>query len=254
MTTVEISSTLAPVDADPAAAPLTSQSAIHAPVADAAVSGVPSGGSHPETLEAQPVETGAEDSACFVPPPSMIFGSDPFNIGELETTRNWEKPVFNQEYVGTHMNDLMRFFCILRDVFRECMQRIDKKEFYSPKWKNQLDFCHSILEYRTVLLTILNFYEAELNSNLEKIRQEMAVDKKTLRDVPTLPFDGTEPVVTAKKSFADMEENFKIFGLMNQLEDGMVNHLTGIMDRWSRGDLHKREAIQELLRKAHILD
>jgi hypothetical protein len=51
-----------------------------------------------------------------------------------------------------------------------------------------------------------------------------------------------------------MEENFKIYGLLNQLEDGMVNHLTGIMDRWSRGDLHKREAIQELLRDAHIVD
>jgi hypothetical protein len=225
---------------------------VHVVVIDAAPPAPAGDGILPDNSEAQPVDTAAPDSARFVPPPSLIFGSDPFNIGDLET-RDWEKPVFNQEYVGTHLNDLMRFFCILRDLFRECVQRVDKREIPFAIGRNQLDFCDTMLKYRTLLLAILEFYQAELNSNLEKIRHEMIDDKISMEKLQTWRGEarlGSNDY--AQKIFAGTEETFKIYGLLNQVEDGMVNHLTGIMNRWSPGDIHKREALQALLRDAEI--
>jgi hypothetical protein len=226
---------------------------IHVVDIDAAPPASAGDGILPDNSEAQPVDTAAPDSARFVPPPSLIFGSDPFNIGDLEN-RDWDKPVFNQEYVGTHLNDLMRFFCILRDLFRECVQRVDKRESPFAIGRNPLDFCYTTLKYRTLLLAILEFFQAELNSNLEKIKHEMNDDKIAMAKLPVWrggtrhgPDDSTQ-----KMNFADTEETFKIYGLLNQVEDGMVNHLTGIMNRWSPGDIHKREALQALLREAEI--
>jgi hypothetical protein len=110
-----------------------------------------------------------------------------------------------------------------------------------------------MLKYRTLLLAILEFYQAELNSNLEKIRHEMIDDKISMEKLQTWRGEarlGSNDY--AQKIFAGTEETFKIYGLLNQVEDGMVNHLTGIMNRWSPGDIHKREALQALLRDAEI--
>jgi hypothetical protein len=186
-----------------------------------------------------------------VAPPSLANGPDPFNIIQLLESRHWERPVFNQESVGMHMNDLLIYYCILRDTFHECQHRVDPNEAFSPRWMNQQNFCFRLLDYRKVLFDILNNYRASVTSNLEKIEKELQEDRSSMDKLSNSPLNNVNPHdPTPQEILEAQEENFRIFDLLSRLEDGLANHLIGIINMKKPGFLLNRDGVKYCLREA----
>jgi hypothetical protein len=204
----------------------------------------------PGSVDAPAPESAAQNSTLFVAPPSLANNPDPFNIIQLEN-RHWDRPVFDQKYVGLHLNDLQIYYCILRDAFHECMNRVDPNEAFSPRWRNQQNFCYRLIDYRKVLFNILDNYQADVASNLEKIQKEIEADQVSLQKLSNSPFNNANPLgrePTPQETFDELEESFKIYTLLSRLEDGMANHLTGIMNEKKPGFLLNRDNVQYFLR------
>jgi hypothetical protein len=108
-------------------------------------------------------------------------------------------------------------------------------------------FCYRLLEYRNILFDILENYRANVTSNLEKVKTELEADQASLNKLSNSPFNNAKPLgmaPTPGENFDAQEENFRIYTLLTQLEDGMAKDLMGIMNKQKPGFPLNREKVR----------
>jgi hypothetical protein len=261
MTTGEETSSAAAPAIDAAAAAAAPAPPFNCPNADAAPTAAPAaaaapdsagGPAHPGSAVAAPPEAAAAAAAPrrFVAPPSTVNGPDFFNIDHLQT-RPWDRPVISQERVGMHMNDLLIYYCLLSDAFQESLLRINPQEDQIPVWKNQLNLCMRLMEYREVLFEILENYRNHVASNLGEIQRELDRDRDNLGNVTRNLYNRgkvTDRPPTVEEKYFQLEDRLKTYTLLNELEDGLAKHLMGIMNAKKPGLLLNRENLIYFLR------
>jgi hypothetical protein len=223
------------------------------PAAAPAAAGFPGSAAPPGSAHAPAPEVAVQDSARCAAPPSGADGPDPFNIVNLKN-RHWDRPVFDQECVGAHVNDLLIFYSILSDYFHECLLKTNPNEAFSPRWRNQTNFCYRLLDYRTILFNILKNYQANVTLSLEKVKKELQQDQVSLNKLGNSPLNNAELLgePTPGEVFAALEDNLRIYTLLTELEDGMANHLMGIMNKQKPGFLLNRENVRYFLRDSRF--
>jgi hypothetical protein len=197
-------------------------------------------------LAAGPVASGGAEETpnCFSASPSHAYGPDPFNVADLAKW-DWRAPVFDLEYVGIHLNDLLSYYCILRNANQKLLARSCKDDHCFGVCLEQNNLIFKLFYWRNLLLGILERFETSVTSHLNDIRKEISEDKVKFDKMNARMVEFQCP----KPQFDSIEEVFKIYALKNKLADGMVKHLLALLPQRSLRDQIGKEFIAEVVER-----